>query len=124
MFDFTPYVIMALQTVLYLAIGLLLVRKLQNMIPETVENFKEDAKTELEKWLNSEQGQKALYFIGGLIGNGAATGLGMGKKGGKFKFEDIIGELAVGFLRGNLPVTGQSQASPPPSKPKNELHSA
>jgi len=59
-------------------------------------------KGDLEKWLNSETAQKALYSIGGLIGNGAASGLGIQKGSGKFKWQNLVGDLATQFIQGKL----------------------
>lgn len=64
------------------------------MIPETVETLKIDVKRDLETWLNSETGQKAIFSIGAIIGNGAKAGFGIGTKGGKFKWQDLAAEVA------------------------------
>jgi len=61
-------------------------------------------KADLENWLNSETAQKALYQLGGLIGNGAASGLGIQKGSGKFKWQNLVGELATNFISGKLKI--------------------
>lgn len=65
------------------AVALIYVRKL-------MENTKKSIKPALEEWLNSDKGRQALYGIGVLIGNGARSGIGIGSKGGKLKFEDLL----------------------------------
>lgn len=42
--------------------------------------------------------QKKLYLVGGILGQGIKSGIGMGTKRGKFKIEDIIAEGAGMFL--------------------------
>lgn len=51
--------------------------------------------------------QKKVYILGGILGQGIKSGLGMGRKGGKFKIEDIVAEGASMFLQKIL--GGQSQ---------------
>lgn len=42
--------------------------------------------------------QKKIYVLGVLLGNGIRSGVGIGTKGGKFKFEDLIGQALAGIL--------------------------
>lgn len=46
--------------------------------------------TKFRAFLNEEDGQKMIYSLGVLMGNGARTGLGIQKTGGKFKIQDLI----------------------------------
>lgn len=71
----------------------------QRMIKNTVENIKRELKLELETWLNSENGQKAIYSIGAIIGNGAKSGFGLQTKGGKFKWQDLVGQIASQYIQ-------------------------
>jgi len=48
--------------------------------------------------LNDEKMVKQLYFIGAVVGNGIRQGVGIGAKGGKFKWEDLFAQVASGFL--------------------------
>jgi len=45
--------------------------------------------------------QKKVYTLGILLGNGIKNGVGIAGKGGKFKFEDIIGQ-GIGILFQNM----------------------
>jgi hypothetical protein len=51
----------------------------------------------------NEELQKALYAIGALIGNGAKTGLGLTRSGGKFGFKDIMAQIVGGFVNRYIP---------------------
>lgn len=42
--------------------------------------------------------QKRFYVIGGLVGNGIRKGVGIGKTGGKFKIEDVLGQVVSSFI--------------------------
>jgi len=91
-------ILLILNPVLLGIIAYLSIRKLQNMIPETIESLKIDVKRDLETWLNSETGQKAIFAIGAIIGNGAKAGFGIGKKGGKFKWEDLMANIFEEYI--------------------------
>lgn len=80
-------------------------------VPIMVENLQNELKAELQEWLNSEKGQKAIYSIGALIGSGATAGTGLKKSGGKFSFEGLIGQLIGSFLQKGLP--GAADQGPP-----------
>lgn len=69
---------------------------------------------EVEGYVASPEGAKVIYSIGGLIGNGAAKGFGVTGSRGKFKFEDILGQIAGGFVQRYL--TG---SNPEPQQNRN-----
>lgn len=87
----------AVITGLSFIIGYILVSKKADSL---IKNTKKELKGEAEAWLNSEKGQKALYTIGVLVGNGVKGGFGIKKGKGKFKFEDIIGQIASRWIEG------------------------
>ena len=66
---------------------------------------KKDAKQQIEQWINSDTGQKAIYSIGLLLGNAIKQGVGLGTGGGKMKFENLLVQAGIGFLqnKGILP---------------------
>lgn len=86
-------------------------RWLENAIPDIINQEKADLRLEIEEWLNSEKGQKTLYMVGALIAQGAKDSLPFISKGGKFKWQDLIGQIAgkaaSKFLGVELP--GQEQ---------------
>lgn len=64
-----------------------------------------------------EELQKSLYYIGGMIGNGAKTGMGLQPtRGGKFKLTDFLLEMAGEYMKGNLtaPAPTPHNPTPPP----------
>jgi len=62
----------------------------------------------LDEITNNPELQKKLYLLGAILGNGIKSGIGINAKGGKFKFEDLIGQaIAMMFT----PKT-ESQQSP------------
>lgn len=76
-----------------LIIGMCAAIAIRFYIPKLIENEKLTLKNDLEKWINSETGQKAVYMLGGLAAAGMKGGLGLNIKGGKFKIENILAEL-------------------------------
>ncbi len=75
--------------------ALFYIRKLlKTTVPNIIGEQKAALKRELEDWLNSEKGAKALYSIGVLIAQGAKDSLPFISKGGKFKWTDLIGQIA------------------------------
>ena len=58
----------------------------------------EDAKNILQNFINQESTQKFFYEVGGLIGSGARTGLGIQKRGGKMGLQDLIIAIASNYL--------------------------
>lgn len=67
-----------------------------------VEKQKNLIKSDVQSWLNSENGQKALYSIGALVGNGARTGIGLQTKSGKFKWQDLVGQIVGSYVQKNV----------------------
>lgn len=63
---------------------------------------KRDAKRQIEEWINSDIGQKAIYSIGILLGNAIKQGVGITGSGGKMKMENIIMQGIAGFIQGKL----------------------
>ena len=78
-------------------------KKIENRLISVVNNIiiqeKAALKTELEAWINSETGQKAIYGIGALAGSGIMAGTGIQKKSGKFSWQNLIGEIAGDWIR-------------------------
>ena len=73
-------------------------------VEKTINFYKKQLKDEAEKWLNSETGTKALYSVGVMVGNGAKDSIGLGSKGGKFKWQDLLAQIGVEWARKSLPV--------------------
>lgn len=94
--------------------------ELKKEIPYIIEDLKDQLKHDAEGWLNSETGQKALYQIGGLIGTGARSGLGLQKRGGKRGLMDVAIELGSEFLKGRLGKSSPSPSGSPPPPPKTK----
>jgi hypothetical protein len=65
-----------------------------------------------EKLITSEDGQKQLYSLGALIGNGIKTGMGISKPSGKRGFNDIIAEIASAFIQGKFKQSETPETSP------------
>ena len=76
-----------------------------------MDNLESKLKKDVEEWLNSEKGQKALYSIGGMIGAGARQGIGLGKGGGKFSFADLATQIVGGFFNKQGQQTPSGQQS-------------
>lgn len=77
------------------------------MIFDVIYELKDDLKADTEQWLNSETGQKAIYQIGGIIGAGAKTGLGLGRGGSKKGLEGLVIDLIGSWLHGKNPLQEQ-----------------
>ena len=73
---------------------------LTNKFNDFIMDFLNDA-------VQDEQFQKNLYIVGGLVSQGAKAGLGIGSKGGKLKFTDILMQVGAQFAQSliekNLP---------------------
>lgn len=102
------YVVLAM-AVFSIAINILLLATIRKIALNFIQNIgilantilsnaKESLKGDIEVWLNSEKGKLALYQIGGLIGNGAKSGIGLSGGRGKFKLEDLAGGLISNFF--------------------------
>lgn len=46
-------------------------------------------------WIQSEDAAKLIYQIGGIIGNGAKAGIGLKGGSGKFRWQDMLGQIIV-----------------------------
>lgn len=58
--------------------------------------------------------QKRLYLIGGLVGQGIKSGVGLNVKGGKMKMDDIATQLLGGFANMLMQGMAQKQAQNQP----------
>jgi hypothetical protein len=63
---------------------------------------KNSIKNEIFDFLSSEEGAKLFYSIGVVVAQGAKQGFGITTKGGKFKFQDMLGQAVGGFLNNIL----------------------
>ena len=99
-------------------------RRAISLIGEVVAFEKGQIKVDLEKWVNSEVAQKALYSLGGMIGSGAMAGSGLQPKGGKMKFPDLIMQLASTFIQGKLPNINPQQNILTPTAQSNTIPEA
>jgi len=70
---------------------------------KTVNFYKNLLKNDAEAWLNSETGAKALYGIGMMIGQGAKQSIGIGTKGGKFKWKDMLIQMGLSYVQKKVP---------------------
>jgi len=70
-----------------------------SLVYSIISEEKASLKTELEAWINSETGQKAIYGIGAIAGSGIMAGTGIQKKSGKFSWQNLIGEIAGEWIR-------------------------
>lgn len=57
----------------------------------------------LDRLVNVPEMQKRLYMAGVIVGNGVKQGIGITAKGGKFKFENLIGEGLSILMQSVLP---------------------
>lgn len=56
----------------------------------------------MDYMVNTEEGQKKLYMMGGLIGNGLKQGMGLQKTGGSKGLNGLISDIIGGFFQGQL----------------------
>jgi len=77
-----------------------------------VKRAKKQLKEEAVAWINSEIGQKAIFSIGALAGQGAKTGFGISKTGGKFNIQSIIAQIAGNYLERQFNVGSPAQTAP------------
>ena len=92
-----------------------------------VETIKKDLKNEISGWLNSETGQKAIYSIGALIGNGAKAGIGMKNTSGKFKWDNLLGQIVGTYVQNKVipslgGLSGQTNTSTVKPSSSNDLN--
>ena len=62
------------------------------------DNIIEMADVVLEYALKTDEGQKRIYLLGALLGNGIKQGIGITGKTGKFKLEDILVQAGAHLL--------------------------
>lgn len=77
-------------------------KEVKNIACDIIFEQKTEIKHDLEDWLNSDAGLKALYTIGSLIGSGALKGTGIQKGTGKLKWQDLALQVASGFIKDKL----------------------
>jgi len=65
-------------------------------------------RNEIFDYLESEEGQKMIFSIGALFGNGVKSGLGMNPRRGKFKWQDLISMAIAQFFQSKLPTSAVS----------------
>jgi len=58
----------------------------------------------------SEDGAKLLFSIGGLVGNGIKSGVGLNPRGGKFKWQDLLTGIAANWLENSGLIPQQAQS--------------
>ena len=77
-----------------------------------MKDTKDDIIDEVFDIIQTEDGQKFLYSVGALIGNGIKTGVGISGKGGKFKLQDVLMSAVGQFIQSKIPIiSGQGQQS-------------
>lgn len=69
--------------------------------------IKNDAIDDVLGYLESDEGLKYIYKLGVVAGSGVRQGVGLGKKGGKFSMEDIVGQAIGGFIQNIMPQQNQ-----------------
>jgi len=82
---------------------------------EYVEDFKFTVIEEVKSYVQTEEFAKLLYQVGGLIGNGAKSGFGLQKRGGKMGLQDLIMGIAGNYLQQKIGVsidTGEQPQAP------------
>ena len=91
-------------------------KDIMELIPALILEQKAVLKHELEEWLNSEKGTKALYAIGALVAQGAKDSMPFISKGGKFKWQDLIGQIAGGAAKKFFGLNTTEPDQPPTSQ--------
>jgi hypothetical protein len=59
--------------------------------------------------------QKKLYLVGAILGNGIRSGVGIQNKGGKFKWQDLIGSVLQQYFLKQTGNVGETE-------PKGEIN--
>jgi hypothetical protein len=114
MLDYLGVVVSGVITGVTVLIGITVGTKLLvKQIKTEIFGAKSELKDELEKWLNSENGKMALFQIGGLLGQGIKTGVGLDKGKGKGGLEGLVLELAGRFLGNKLGAPSTTENSTP-----------
>jgi len=111
----------SLSAVMSLISALIVYFLLEKKAEKTIEKYKNQLKNEAEQWLNSDNGQKAIYSIGAIIGNGAKAGLGINARSGKFKIENLVGEIASKWIQERF-IPQQQQQSQQKRSTSNNLN--
>jgi hypothetical protein len=81
-------------------------------ILEIVEDISDEIMTNKEL-------QGKLYTVGAILGNGVRQGIGINTKGGKFKLDNIIGEVVGGLAKKYLNIGGEQEQSQPQQQEAN-----
>lgn len=93
-----------IETLIYSLIGALMGGSITYVIAKRMLNTDKiiEISNELLTEITSDvEMQKKVYIVGAILGNGIKSGVGITGKGGKFKFEDVIGQ-ALGSILGNI----------------------
>lgn len=105
-----------------LILAKLLIKKVETRLLQSIPILFDTGQQYIEAWLNTENAQKAIYQIGGIIGSGAAAGAGIQKGRGKLSIKNLIGQLIGGFIQQKM---GTTQAANPETATQiGELKSA
>jgi hypothetical protein len=67
----------------------------------------------IEACSQNEDLMKNLYQIGAIIGHGLTGGTGLQKRTGKFRWQDIIAQIAMQYFTKNLPASSENTFSKP-----------
>ena len=67
-----------------------------------IENIKNSLFEDIEYYFNSEKGQKLIFSIGALIGNGAKSGIGLNLPKQKGGLEGFLMNIASQFIQNKL----------------------
>lgn len=110
-----------LNNAIFAIILFVFLRVLIGKLPQITEFLRETIKNDLETWLNSETGQKALYSIGGLIGHGAVAGSRIQKTGGKFKWENLLGDIVSQYIQTKIPLIPKVNPNQNPDLPVTQI---
>lgn len=86
----------------------------------TAENVQVFTDSALDYLVNTEEGQKNLYTVGALIGNGVKTGVGLQKQGGARGFNGLLAEIVSGFFSARQQGISESTQSPALSPPTRQ----
>lgn len=90
---------------------------LRKIVADTVFNLKEEL-FDLKTLGNNEDFQKFVYSIGGLIGKGARTGIGMDRK---LNPKDVFLNMAIDWWQGRKQPGSQDLARRPSSTEEDPL---
>ena len=104
--------------IISMILGIIIIKRtVKNMIFDVADELINEQidirKADVEKWINSETGQKAFYSVGALIGNGAKAGIGLSGGRGKFKSEDVVAQIAGSFIENRFPMKNNGDTNVP-----------